>query len=68
MPTENEFTIVIDDEEDRDKPFCGCGRRAVNATCVGCNHHPYDCSCFPVGYDHEWAKQVERETRIKRGH
>lgn len=63
-----EFTLIIDDTEDRDKPFCGCGRKAVNAICVGCNLHPYDCACFPVGYDHEWAKECERQTRIKRGH
>ena len=41
-------------------PPCGCGRKVGQRGCVGCNQHPFDCACFPKGYDHELAKAVEK--------
>jgi hypothetical protein len=38
-------------------PNCGCGRKVNQHGCVGCGLHPLDCACFPVGYDHELAKE-----------
>ncbi len=40
-------------------PPCGCGRRVGQRGCVGCNQHPFDCSCFPEGYDHELAARAD---------
>jgi hypothetical protein len=39
---------------------CDCGRKVTAQGCVGCNHHPLDCSCFPVGYDHELAIETDK--------
>jgi len=39
---------------------CDCGRRVdPDRGCVGCNQHPLDCGCLPVGYGEFTAKLDE---------
>jgi len=58
MPTKTEAERRYREHYDS-LPNCDCGRKVTQKGCAGCERHPLDCACFPVGYDHDLAKETQ---------